>query len=409
MVDGNGSFALSNLMECWGESQGLTEQEVLAAVKAHMFHEGDDRALRFEITSDRSGGVLIRALPKRHGESRGGGGGGGSAWGKGGSWNRTWSSGDWGGRGGDRESIDRRNSQRRGSGSAWPPRQDGRRITRDSKMEMALEDIIKRDPSGRPRPGAMHDEPGDRREHPRADRIRNAMGQMGHSQSTRHVRGGPKGGKDSDERLHRWLSWLFKSGHEELAVRSENGWFDLETVCAALRMSRPDMGPYTAAQLVAYLEKTDVAGRFQIEGNNIRKLVRDERQRRDGPAPSAKGGGKGFKGGRGIARTNGTRRSSSLSSQGSRRGGLAMQSPSPMQESEGSDLADALDQGLRMAPEREDRLASLGRPNPPPGEYWTEYQDEEMGWWHYVGPLGEWWCTSDNTFDIAPYPGAREE
>merc|ERR1712113_311654 len=46
------------------------------------------------------------------------------------------------------------------------------------------------------------------------------------------------------------------------------------------------------------------------------------------------------------------------------------------------DLMDAGDESLK--------------PQRPPGEHWTKYQDDGMDWFHYDGPLGEWWCVGEN-------------
>ena len=56
----------------------------------------------------------------------------------------------------------------------------------------------------------MHDEPsGDGRA--RAERVRNALGQMGHTEGTRHIRHAPMRRDERNveaDKLHKWLSWL---------------------------------------------------------------------------------------------------------------------------------------------------------------------------------------------------------
>ncbi|CAK9034669.1 unnamed protein product [Durusdinium trenchii] len=49
-------------------------------------------------------------------------------------------------------------------------------------------------------------------------------------------------------------------------------------------------------------------------------------------------------------------------------------------------------------------MVQAPQPSPPPGEHWTRYQDEDGGeyWYHYEGPLGQWWCGSDHQ-TIMPY------
>mmetsp|Transcript_1618 Transcript_1618/g.3350 ORF Transcript_1618/g.3350 Transcript_1618/m.3350 type:complete len:184 (-) Transcript_1618:163-714(-) len=67
-VNSSNAFLLRNLMEVWGERQGLREEDVLDALREHMFHQ-DSASLRFAINDDGSGNITIRVHPKR-GRSR---------------------------------------------------------------------------------------------------------------------------------------------------------------------------------------------------------------------------------------------------------------------------------------------------------------------------------------------------
>jgi hypothetical protein len=42
-------------------------------------------------------------------------------------------------------------------------------------------------------------------------------------------------------------------------------------------------------------------------------------------------------------------------------------------------------------------------PLPPPGEFWTKYVDDDAIWWHYEGPLGQWWFSAENGNRPMPY------
>ena len=64
-----GSFMLNDLMDSWACHEGLTRQEVLHAVRVHMFHE-DHVQLRFEI-QQKHGDTMIRVMPKRGHHSQG--------------------------------------------------------------------------------------------------------------------------------------------------------------------------------------------------------------------------------------------------------------------------------------------------------------------------------------------------
>lgn len=56
-------------MEVWGERNGLSREDVLLALRKHMYHE-EGATLRFAINEDGAGELVIRVLPKRYGRSR---------------------------------------------------------------------------------------------------------------------------------------------------------------------------------------------------------------------------------------------------------------------------------------------------------------------------------------------------
>jgi len=68
-VDVSGGMRLDSLVSVWGRHHGLTEQKLLDAIKAHMFHEADEKAtkglLRFVIDTDAEGSLVVRTRPKR--------------------------------------------------------------------------------------------------------------------------------------------------------------------------------------------------------------------------------------------------------------------------------------------------------------------------------------------------------
>jgi len=49
-----------------------------------------------------------------------------------------------------------------------------------------------------------------------------------------------------------------------------------------------------------------------------------------------------------------------------------------------------------------------GRPERPPGPYWTLYTDEGERWWYYEGPLGRWWMTLHG-HDMLEYESDHED
>jgi len=48
-----------------------------------------------------------------------------------------------------------------------------------------------------------------------------------------------------------------------------------------------------------------------------------------------------------------------------------------------------------------------GIPDPPPGDGWSEFDDQGTTWWYYEGPLGKFWIQpgeGDDHTKIQPYP-----
>jgi len=65
-VDGSGAFRLCDLMRTWGWEHGVSEQDILRAVRAHMFHSDNGAGhLRFAIDNNEQGHIIIRVQPKR--------------------------------------------------------------------------------------------------------------------------------------------------------------------------------------------------------------------------------------------------------------------------------------------------------------------------------------------------------
>lgn len=214
-----------------------------------------------------------------------------------------------------------------------------------------------------------------------------------------------------------------RAGHKELDVQIIDGcWADLDSLAAAMRISRKDLGEFDGHKIKCLLEETDLDGRFEVNDKmHVRKLAKENRQRRRpqqvpqfppdwqsrtqamrdaGPmevpsSPSDAGEPR--------------RRSRSNSAETYRSGG----NDDAMEDDA---LAKACASSLRVSGDMEElptsaepKLARTGGvppPSPPPGEHWTQFQDEEGGdfWWFYDGPNGQWW-TSMDCKQIQPYAG----
>eukprot|EP00490_Sorites_sp_Unknown_P014447 CAMPEP_0114637608 /NCGR_PEP_ID=MMETSP0191-20121206/186_1 /TAXON_ID=126664 /ORGANISM="Sorites sp." /LENGTH=205 /DNA_ID=CAMNT_0001849337 /DNA_START=47 /DNA_END=661 /DNA_ORIENTATION=+ len=60
----DGTFELENLMDVWGRRQGLTKEDILDSVNAHMFQDSSTRALRYSVIEKESK-IYIRVFPSR--------------------------------------------------------------------------------------------------------------------------------------------------------------------------------------------------------------------------------------------------------------------------------------------------------------------------------------------------------
>lgn len=60
----DGTFELENLMEAWGHRQGLTKDDILDSVNAHMFQDTSTRALRYSVT-EKDSKIYIKVFPSR--------------------------------------------------------------------------------------------------------------------------------------------------------------------------------------------------------------------------------------------------------------------------------------------------------------------------------------------------------
>eukprot|EP00928_Gymnodinium_smaydae_P038416 TRINITY_DN2650_c0_g2_i1.p1 TRINITY_DN2650_c0_g2~~TRINITY_DN2650_c0_g2_i1.p1 ORF type:complete len:362 (-),score=114.34 TRINITY_DN2650_c0_g2_i1:56-1099(-) len=76
-VDAEGRFALLDLMQVWGNDLGLEFQQVLDALRQHMFYSSDGMpVLRFTLASDEYDDVVVRVHPPKDGSAGFSSGGG---------------------------------------------------------------------------------------------------------------------------------------------------------------------------------------------------------------------------------------------------------------------------------------------------------------------------------------------
>jgi len=419
-------------MRTWGWAQGLQDQDVLKAVQTHMLHESGE--VRFGIGCNGQQKVTIRVMPKR-GACR----------------QAPQNCLEWQPRPTPLALEDRNHRHRKGNMSARPrpPAQQDLQteLTTLGKLSMSLDDIVRTDqtfdagmqtatlsrssphrsvpwiakPKAKPQQSA------------RAANLQRAMEQMGWTPDTKHIRKAPQYGPDvgsagsagsagsigsvgsvgvqnqhaAGVKVQRYLAWVLRRGHQELALPVQRGWASLDVLAEAICVHRPDFGYMDGDKLLALLEESDIEGRFEVSGRLLRKLPKGVRRPWAGARSISS---------RGLAPS--PARESSVSS---RRGGR--RSRSPRSSSDADDQADnqADNQDLALAEECRKsmnlnevsscrRAAPNDGPGPPrpPGLSWTKYRDEKCFWWFYDGPAGQWWC-ADEKSDPIPYVEDEED
>jgi len=346
-------------------------------------------------------------------------------------------------------------------------------LSTQDKLEMSLDDLVRQGvrpmPTAESRRGDLLPELGPA---PPADisarcnRVRQAFCQMGLTPATANIRleankagrEGKRGRtqhsdttKSDGEQLTRWMSWVFKTGHRELQVGvRDDGCIRIEELAAAMAQARPMWNGFDATKLRESLEKGDAGGRFQVIGEWLRKVPREERPNHVDRMNDADENGRGSssrphhhkardKGSAAPRSRSGSAASSSSSGCNWRRslspsptgGGAAtaaredptaqltkqlaaaarISSPKVLPEHEAASAAammqldggagtvpSPMEDGTTLHQQQEQHLQQGGAvletpPNPAPGLYWQQFQDtESTRWWYYEGPVGQWWC-----------------
>lgn len=439
-VDTLGCVKLDDIMRCWGFAQGLEEKDIMHAVRQHMFREtAGGGSLRFAMDGDADGGIVIRVMPTDRDVDRGG------------RPHRSRGLRDMPYEGVLGRAFGMRPPEQRvpkmiGSVLRTPlpkpmptsPNVNGalsRAKQKGNKLDMSLDDVIRSE--------EVIDLEADDRVNPfsrKREQVLNKVRQMGLHPDTMHLRRAPqdtdffpKGGRRGEGRNHRrrwspqekvqrWVSWVVQAGYQELGIMlAEGGWVDIAALAAAIPKSRPDFGDFDAEKLKVFIQDSDVDGRFEINpANQLRKVPKDRRKAKDQRSPfERKVELQAPRDPLGMIEVE------SSASSGRRR---HARSPSLTSNSDGmgsdNDPEDAAlaeqCQNLRVSGDVEEvkkkeylikseamrwpTMVQAPQPSPPPGEHWTRYQDEDGGeyWYHYEGPLGQWWCGSDHQ-TIMPY------
>jgi len=343
-----GSLTLSNLMDAWGEQEGIRSSKILEALKMNM--KQPDGGSRFEIERLEND-VRIIVNPRCGGSSH-------------------------------REPLQRRHR-------AWSTED----LSLKNKMDMDLDEIIanERGSSSRSKPKVEVID----LEAPDFDlaALKPPEGQdfacTGWSRRGHETRGSESvdGRQDVDHsrnehshkiKVSKFVSYVIKKGHAELGIDLWEGWVNMHDLVRVVHRER--YGSYALQDLKNVLQDTDDVGRFRYWNDWVRKVDRADRQpeqtstlNRLPPAPSSMDVDSGASANVPIVSTPPPQPPSV--------NGLSVNGPSPTP-----------------------LLPAEGRPQPPPGIGWTQYNDDGKFWWFYEGPQGKWWCDEDHepmpwTFD----------
>lgn len=285
-VDSEGNMLLEQVMRLWGHQQELQDQDVLLAIREHMFHE--DGTLRFSIDNDNQGRQKIRVLPKR------------DRWTSAGAQSAQSSNGVW----------------------VWVPEGNG---------------------------------------------------------------------------SHVWVpegnSWGSVTTPKKNAPRRE-GSAATQDLSTATKIDMP------LESLIESEQEADHAAHLRAAFDQTVNLRKETWRRHTGKGSKGKGKG-GRTGGKG---SQASRKRNEPESKPSRHRRVGSRSPS-REGSEDDELAQITQRALQVAsPSAADGNAPHKKtPDPPPGPHWTKYVDDGMTWYCYEGPLGKFWCRSEDTQDIEPY------
>lgn len=257
-VDQHGTISLQNLMNTWGYQQGLEDNEVLDAIHQNMFYAfpgpNGARLLRFGLTADASGELLITVHKKGSGGNRWEDSRTWSSWKERGSWQSGW----WE----SRETEPRQKWTVKeeepdppelycGSVSSW-------RGTKDAAQQQWRKTPAAQTTPAPPRPVA---------------RTSGRSGQ-GASGAAAKEKGSTK---SHEEKVSKWLRWLLKEKHQDHGLSmDEEGWVSLDTVTGIARTSFPDLHIGDAESLRNWLEDGGGGGQFEVDDDERVRLVEAE-------------------------------------------------------------------------------------------------------------------------------------
>jgi len=417
-VNACGAILVSSLIETWGRSHGITEEKLLAAIQRHMFDEQRPATgnLRFSLDNDEHGNMLVRVHPKR-GHARNGescsGTHGSSAIG----------------------ATPARAQLRSQANSSPANSSDGKRKqtwqakSSDGKRTQTWQD---KEPPWKGTVAVSTDEKEEQTWEADSTKKKGTRsweevsvpkyGHLWYKDSKSQTK--KKGGANNWSKAHKpkwssrgvqvqkWLGWALKSGYRELGIELEDfGSARVSEIVEALLSQRPQLGISDEDSLEKILEETDTEGRFEIDTlGRIRKVPRSDRRprkskRRSSESPDNGGNSEaGHSDKRSRSRSRPRLRSRSRSSESQTRSWLPQANVRSFTPRVDRRQQDKSRSPSPKASSRNETADASDGPAPPPGEYWTNYKDDDKIWWYYDGPKGKWWCIDSNRTHIDRFP-----
>mmetsp|Transcript_71958 Transcript_71958/g.112670 ORF Transcript_71958/g.112670 Transcript_71958/m.112670 type:complete len:411 (-) Transcript_71958:159-1391(-) len=367
-----GSMTLSNLMDTWGDQEGVRSSKVLEALKMNMTqHDGGSRFEIERLEND----VRIIVNPRCGGSSH-------------------------------REPLQRRQRA--------PSIED--QLSLKHKMSMDLDEIIanERGSSSRSMPKAevidleapdfdleaLKPPPG--QSFACTGWSRRLHETRGFESSSRHDAQNLRHDHGHKVKVSKFVSYVIKRGHTDLGVHPWEGWINLHDLVRVVHQER--YGNYTLQDLKDVLQDTDDVGRFRYWNDWVRKVDKADRQSDRQPQHPP------------LNRLPLPPVSSSMDVDSGLDANLTRVSHSPKVTAPSLQppSVNGLSQPVvnTIPPPSVNSVSAVGpspvpaegRPPPPPGIGWTQYNDDGKFWWYYEGPQGKWWCDDDNepmpwTFD----------
>ncbi|CAJ1341080.1 unnamed protein product [Effrenium voratum] len=382
-VDHSGCLLLSNLMEVWGHSQGLADEDVLTAVKENLINERTGGA-RFVLTPA-AGDWQIQV--HRSGGDWASSGGGWKANSNAAPATNSWQANtkqEWGEPWKDKwkdpkDSKDWKKEDAWGSNSWTAPVKEEKTDDTWAQSE-SRQNWTKSSPGWRFQGNQASQANAAPPEHSSGNSWNNSSNSWNsnHSQSRRQSNW--KGHQDKPEQIQRFMGYLLKNGKEEHVYSDYDGWAPVSQIIAAIQRRHSDWGINSPEDLNKMLQESDHEGRFIMEGQRIRKV--DRNARRAPPEPVNV-----------PVKPTASKRFNAFT---------VKKQEEEEEEDEGNFGEDDDTPGVAS-------VQGQKPPRKPPGRHWTQYDDNSTIWWYYEGPRGQWYMGPEHTEPQVFLAGAPEE